>query len=240
MILSQLHQFQAALQRALDLLFPPQCVVCKRSGTVLCSTCFAEIRPLLPPRCSRCSHLLSPNGRCQSCYTHPLRLDGLRVASQYKEPLRSCIHAFKYDGKTRLAASLGSLLVQTYVAHKMQADMIIPVPLHSQREQARGYNQATLLAKVCAAQLGIPCHDTIITRVRPTSTQAHLKLVERQQNVAGAFCCTSPHATAMLLGRRILIVDDVCTTGATLEACAAPLFAAGALSVWGLVLAHPD
>src|SRR6185312_51994 len=238
-IISQLRQFQPTLQRALDLLFPPQCTVCKRSGTILCSTCFTGIRPLLPPRCYRCSYPLSPNGHCQSCYAHPLRLDGLRAASQYQEPLRSCIHAFKYDGKIRLAEALGSLLIQTYMAHKMLADMIIPIPLHSQRQQARGYNQASLLAKVCATQLGIPFNDTIVTRVRPTSTQALLKPVERQQNVAGAFLCTSTLATEMLPGRRILIVDDVCTTGATLEACAAPLFAAGALSVWGLVLARP-
>ncbi len=165
-------------------------------------------------------------------------MNGLRATSLYINPLRLCIRALKYSGNRRLAEPLGALLARTYTAYNMQADMIIPVPLHSERERRRGYNQAHLLAKVCAAQTGLPLHDTLVTRTRATPPQVGLTASERKCNVLGAFSCTQPLATEMLSGRKILMIDDVCTTGATLEACAAPLLAAGALSVWGLVLAR--
>ena len=111
--------------------------------------------------------------------------------------------------------------------------------LHSERQQQRGYNHAYLLAEVFAAQVGIPLRDDVLVRHRATLAQVGLKSGERQQNVAGAFACTPLFATGALFGRRILLIDDVSTTGATLEACAAPLFSAGASAVWGLVLARP-
>jgi len=159
--------------------------------------------------------------------------------SLYQEPFRSYIHALKYAGNTRLAEPLGHLLAQAYISYGMQADVIIPVPLHNERQQQRGYNHAYLLAEICAAQIGIPLRDDMLIRHRATLAQVDLKAGERQQNVVGAFACTPPFATGALFGRRILLIDDVSTTGATLEACAAPLFSAGASAVWGLVLARP-
>lgn len=153
--------------------------------------------------------------------------------------MRSYIHALKYTGNTRLAEPLGHLLAQAYLSYTMQADLIIPVPLHKERQRQRGYNHASLLAEVCAAQVGLPLRDDVLIRHRATRAQVDLKVGERQQNVAGAFACTPLFATGTLLGRRILLIDDVCTTRATLEACAAPLFSAGASAVWGLVLARP-
>jgi len=229
-----------AIQVILDSLFPPQCAGCQRGGAVLCSSCIAQIKPLASARCYYCCSLLDPGGLCPSCYYQPLRMNGLRATSLHTDPLRLCIHALKYAGNIRLAEPLGALLARTYTAYKMQADIIIPVPLHSERERHRGYNQAHLLAKACAAQIRLPLHDAIMKRVRATPPQVGLTATERKRNVFGAFSCTEPLATETLSGRKILLVDDVCTTGATLEACAAPLLAAGALSVWGLVLARPS
>jgi ComF family protein len=153
--------------------------------------------------------------------------------------MRGCIHALKYDGNTRLAQPLGQLLAQTYIRYGMQADMLIPVPLHSERLKQRGFNHASLLAEVCSANVGVPMNDNILVRHRATVAQVDLHPRERYQNVAGAFACSSASATSMLYGRRIVIIDDVSTTSATLEACAAPLYAAGVKGVWGLVLARP-
>jgi ComF family protein len=159
--------------------------------------------------------------------------------SLYHEPMRGCIHALKYDGNTRLAQPLGLLLARAYTRYSMQADMLIPVPLHSERQQQRGYNHALLLAEVCSAQLGVPVNDGILVRQRATVAQVDLHPRERHQNVAGAFACTSTYAGSVLKGRKIVLIDDVSTTGATLEACAEPLISAGAKEVWGLVLARP-
>jgi len=233
------EHIQSLSQHLLDTLFPPQCAGCKRGGHILCSSCIAQIQPLPPPLCQHCSTPLSPNGACRTCYYHRLNLSGLRAVGVFQEPLRSYIHALKYRGNTRLAQPLGNLLAQAYMVHAMQADMIVPVPLHSEREQQRGYNHACLLAQACSSALGVSLHTDLLTRQRATLAQVDLNPRDRQQNVAGAFVCTPTFATGALLKRRILIIDDVSTTGSTLEACAAPLFAAGAMTVWGLVLARP-
>ncbi|MHB8596982.1 MAG: ComF family protein [Ktedonobacteraceae bacterium] len=159
--------------------------------------------------------------------------------SLYQEPLRSCIHALKYEGNTRLAQPLGQMLAYTYRYCDLAADVIIPVPLHTERQKARGYNHATLLAHNLARHIGISVRNDILIRHRATPPQVGLTASERNRNMAGAFACSPQFATGMLAGRTIGIIDDVTTTGATLAACAAPLFAAGACTVWGLVLARP-
>src|SRR5579859_5241527 len=239
MVRLMVHQFHQELQRFLDLLFPPHCAGCQCSGHLLCSPCRQKIQPLASPRCQHCNGPLSPTGSCQQCRYHLLRLSGLRAASLYQEPLRSCIHSLKYQGSTRLAEPLGLLLAEVYLTSGIQADIITPVPLHHERQRQRGFNQARLLAEVCAARLDIPLQDTLLIRSRPTLAQVQLPANQRQRNVAGAFLCTPTLPAGALRGRQLVLIDDVCTTGATLEACAAPLFAAGARSVWGLVLARP-
>jgi ComF family protein len=230
---------QQILQQTLDLLFPPRCAACQRSGSILCSACLAAIRPLPPPYCAHCNTPLDVNGMCKNCQYAPLRLSGLRVMSRYEGTLRTCIHALKYAGNRRMAEPLGLLLAQVYRIHRLRADIIVPVPLHSERIQQRGYNQAFLLAQVCAKYTNVPLNSYLVVRMRSTASQVHLNIKERHSNVAGAFSCTSAITKGELRGRSILLIDDVCTTGATLEACAAPLFAAGAQTVWGLVLARP-
>jgi predicted amidophosphoribosyltransferase len=127
------------------------------------------------------------------------------------------------------------MLAQAFKHYDMQADMLIPVPLHKDRYQQRGYNHALLCDEVCSAHIGGPTKDNILVRHRATVAQVDLHPWERYQNEAGAFTC-SPYANTVLNGRNILIVDDVSTTGATLEARATPLFMAGAKEVWGVVL----
>jgi len=116
--------------------------------------------------------------------------------------------------------------------------LLIPLPLHSERHKHRGFNHAALLAEVCSTKIDVPMNENILIRHRSTIAQVELHPRERYQNVAGAFACSSS-AKNVLNGRKILIIDDVSTTGATLDACATPLFEAGAIEVWGLVLARP-
>lgn len=227
-----------AMQRLLDLLYPPRCAGCQRGGYVLCPSCLASIPPLTSI-CQRCSAPLSPGGICSSCQSAPLKLSGLRAVSGYQEPLRSYIHALKYNGNTRLAQPLGVLLAQAYRALGIRADGIVPVPLHSERQRQRGYNHAALLARVCAAQTNLPLFENMLIRHRATLSQVGLAHWERQQNVQGAFSCAPAYANGQLRGRTILLIDDVSTTSSTLEACAAPLFAAAAATVYALVLARP-
>ncbi len=218
---SVFHQLHNRTQQALDLAFPPRCASCKRVGSVLCSACFAQLQPTIP----------LPYRQGWSA------LQGLVAVNAYQGPLRNCIHALKYAGVVRLAEPLGMLLAHTYLNYGMQADMLVSVPLHSERHKQRGYNHAQLLARVCASTVGIPLRDDILVRFRATNAQVGLNAYDRRQNVAGAFTIMAKDATTTIYGRRIIIVDDVCTTGATLDACASTLFQAGAASVWGLVLA---
>jgi ComF family protein len=168
-----------------------------------------------------------------------LGLSGLRAAYIFQGSLRSCIHMLKYEGNRRLALPLGQALAVAYHYYGLQADVLLPVPLHDARERQRGYNHAALLAEACAASVKAPVRLDIAVRHKATRAQVDLGASERRQNVAGAFHCAPAFASGALRGCRILLIDDVVTTGATLEACAAPLFAAGAQAVWGLVLARP-
>ncbi|MGZ3610036.1 MAG: ComF family protein [Ktedonobacteraceae bacterium] len=233
-----LRHSRGMLQQILDTVFPVHCAGCQKIGQVLCPACIAQIQPLPSPICDFCGTPLSTYGVCKNCQYHRPKLSGQRAVSLYQEPLRDCIHQLKYDGNVRLAVPLGLMLAQAFRDYVMQADMLIPVPLHKDRYQQRGYNHALLLAEVCSEHIGVPLKHNILVRHRATVAQVDLHPRDRYQNVAGAFAC-SLYANNVLEGQNILIIDDVSTTGATLEACATPLFMAGAKEVWGLVLARP-
>ena len=218
---SVFQQIQRRTQQALDIAFPPRCASCKRVGAVLCGTCYARLRPATP----------LPYRQGWSA------LQGLVAVNTYQGTIRDCIHTLKYDGVIRLAEPLGTVLAHTYLTYGMQADMLVSVPLHTVRHKQRGYNHAHLLAHVCATKVGVPLRDDVLVRSRATTAQVGLNAFDRKQNVAGAFSLADTYATTLIYRRRIIIIDDVCTTGATLDACATALFQAGAASVWGLVLA---
>ncbi|HEX7737315.1 MAG TPA: ComF family protein [Ktedonobacteraceae bacterium] len=231
---------RALFQRGLDLLFPPRCVGCLYGGHLLCPLCWQTMQPLTRPLCEHCGAPLSETGEiCSSCRYHRLQLHGLRCVNNYQGPLRKAIHALKYDGQQRLAEPLGLLLAGAFQHYEMDVDGIVSLPLHPLRQRERGYNQAALLASSCATHLKVPYLEDLVIRQRITRPQVGLAFHERLQNVAGAFTLATG-ARARLPGyRALLLIDDVSTTGATLEACAAPLYAAGVQHIWGLVLGRP-
>jgi len=238
-----------------DLLFPPRCVACNRLGAWLCTDCLADIQVIRPPVCAHCGVALSADCRgiapasapsqgtardsgrlCAQCQRAPFQMDGLRACAFHSGPLRTAIHQFKYEGLRSLAAPFGRLMSQAWseLAPADGFDAIVPVPLHPARQRERGYNQATLLAREFSPSLQSPVVENELVRVKATIPQIDLSAEQRRANMQHAFTCTK----GSLAGKRVLLVDDVCTTGATLEAAAAALYQAGAASVWSFTLAR--
>jgi len=221
----------------LDLIFPPRCAGCGTSGSLWCPACQADVRVIGDPVCLHCGRpwaSLRENHLCPQCRQSTLEIDGIRSAVMLEGPLREAIHHLKYKGRKSLAEPLGALLCARWQAGPLPADTIVPVPLHVSRVRERGYNQSALLAEPLACATGLPLAESMLQRVRATAPQIELNATQRRLNVRDAFEA-SGDATP---GRRVLLVDDVCTTGATLESCSLALRRAGAASVWAMTLAR--
>jgi len=230
----------------LDLLYPPRCAGCDSRGAWFCAQCTDQLARPAPPTCSLCGESLpaplsttqtrpASATRCPHCQAQPLTLDGLRFVAYFEGPLRRAVHQLKYRGCQAMAPALGHLMTVTFLADPFPCDLFVPVPLHARRLRERGYNQAALLARAVGDELGLPMYASALVRGRETRSQVQLSAAERRANVREAFAVPPAAATA-IQGRAVVLVDDVCTTGATLEACAMALRQAGACSVWGLTL----
>ena len=162
---------------------------------------------------------------------------GARAFGCYSCELSRIIQAFKFDGRQNLAGLLAPLLATTFLDtwSAQEIDLIVPVPLHPRRKRERGYNQAALLGKALANLLGLACQESALSRVRPTLPQVGLTDTERSQNVRHAFRCVRP---AAVQGRRVLLIDDVMTTGSTVASASESLLDAGAKRVCVLTLAR--
>jgi len=214
---------RALTDGVLGFLFPDRCVGCGRSDTLLCPTCRARIRPYpdkgyLPRR----------------IHTPLEALDEARAAYLFEEPLREAIHAFKYTPVQRMAPLLGDLLIAYLRIAPLVADALIPVPLHPHRLHKRGFNQSALLAHHLSHKLRIPLLVDGLLRVRDTTHQVELDAQSRQNNMQGAFTWNHTRKPPP----RVILLDDVLTTGATLGACAQSLRTAGSQTIYGLALAH--
>lgn len=233
-------------RRLLDLLFPPRCVHCQTTGAPLCGACAALIHAPPAPRCLRCDRPLlgAPGPRCPACVAllherTPPALERIVVAAEYDGPVASAIRALKFRRQRRLAGPLAALLAGAMRRADPRADLIIPMPLHVERLRRRGYNQAALLARPLARALGVPLRADALLRTRATRPQTRLHASERRANVAGAFAL-APGVAAALAGKRIILLDDVTTTGATLESAAEALLVAHPAAIIGLAVARPD
>ena len=216
---------------ALDLAFPATCSGCGREGEPLCAVC----RPALDAR------LALPGGTPIGLPAElPAPLLQLEWCAPFAGPVRATLHDLKYAGERRLAGPLGDALARRWARVGTGAEVVVPVPVHAERERRRGYDQAALIAEVAGEHLGLPVVRAL-ERQRATVAQFELGRDERAANVDGAFRVrerSGAGAARAVAGRWILLVDDVVTTGATLAACAFALERAGALAVSAIAVAR--
>lgn len=232
--------FQKFWKFLLDLLFPAFCLGCKKEGTFLCKECQQNIFLQEEQVCPFCYQKSSLGFVCEKCHPiHHPALDGVLVAARFEEKslLQRCIHHFKYEGLKDLGSELGLLLADVLRKNLLQKIVVCPVPLHRKRLQWRGFNQAELLALTIQKNLGIPSHQ-LLHRTSFVIPQMELSREKRKTNVLNAFICKSSAVQHIASDFEVLLVDDVCTTMATLEACAQALKKEGIKKVYGIVLAR--
>ncbi len=207
----------------------------------LCETCAEQIPFADRPSCPRCGDAYTGSGLCNRCRTAPLHVASIRYAFLYDGVVRDAIHALKYRGGCDVAGVLARRMAVVWASglhgqdHNVKSELLIPVPLYAEREAQRGYNQSVLLAREFSSEIGIPWAEDVLFRIRSTASQTNLAWADRWRNVQRAFACSKAYN---LHGLRITLVDDVATTGATLDACAVALLARGARSVNAFTLAH--
>lgn len=217
-----------------DILYPPRCVSCGKSGYRLCPTCLGKINKISPPYCICCGVNLSKGEYCSSCEVMLPKIKAIRSWALYDEITRKALQQLKYHRNVALGETFSHFLCELIRETRWKIDVVAPIPLGRGRYRERGYNQAALLAKPVANKLNINYRPKIVYRWRETQSQVNLTFSERKNNVNGAFKADSDLA----LGKRILIIDDITTSGSTLISCAESLIDAGAKTVYGVTVAR--
>jgi ComF family protein len=229
----------AALARVwsagIEQLLPARCGICGAFGSLLCTRCLGVLPAASQPRCGRCWQAAA-GGECSRCAAYGCPCTAIRAPFAYRDGARRLIGAVKYGGQYTLAVPMAGLLVEAWRGWGFSAGIVVPVPLHPRRRRQRGFNQAEQLARPLAAALALEYAPELLCRRRATPPQVRTAgEAERRANVHGAFACEGE--ALRVRGARVLLVDDVTTTGATFGACADALFQAGAEAVYGLAFA---
>ena len=224
-------------QAAVSLLYPATCAICRkhiRAGEYLCDGCEAKLIRIVPPFCQKCSEpfegSINTTFACANCAHRTIYFDAAVAAYRGRGIVRDVIHEFKYNRQIHLRHLLArwvSAALDDERLRNYQFDVMVPVPLHSARQRERGFNQASLLANLVSRHTSIPCRH-LLKRIRYTTTQTALDRSERMENLHNAFRLRK---NADVRGLRVLLIDDVLTTGSTLGECARVLKGAGAISV---------
>ena len=225
------------LEAAVSLLYPPVCTICRRSiraGEYLCDQCESKAVRIVAPFCQKCSEpfegSIADAFTCANCAHRTIYFDAAVAAYRGRGIVRQIIHEFKYNRQIHLRHLVSRWLHAAMDDERLRGrrfDVIVPVPLHPTRQRERGFNQASLLAELLSAQSSIPAKP-VLERTRYTTTQTALDRAERMENLHNAFRLRK---NADVRGLRVLLIDDVLTTGSTLSECARVLKRAGAISV---------
>jgi ComF family protein len=233
-----------ALRFTLDLALPPLCPSCREplgDGAGLCAACWSKLSLIEPPYCARLgipfTYDPGPGLLSMEAIAAPPAYDRARAAVRYDDVARALVHRFKYGDRLDLAPMMGGWMARAGRELLAGADGLIPVPLHWRRLWARRFNQSAALAGAIAGLSGLPVLHDALRRVRATPQQVGLSKTERADNVQGAFRVPAEHK-ATVAGRRLILIDDVLTSGATADICARALLRAGAAHVDVLVFAR--
>jgi len=218
----------------LDWLFPPNCGGCGSIGTRWCNNCLSESQMIGNQCCETCGDVTVLTGVCAICQEQRPFCSQIRSWAVYKGPIRNMVHNLKYKGNIALGEALAKSLVTDLQRIRWDVDMVVPVPLSLARMEQRGYNQAALIARPIAIASHIPYQPKALLKVRDTRSQVGLSYNKRQNNLVDAFAVKAEKVT----GKNILLVDDVTTSGTTLNECARMLRLAGAEKVYGYTFAR--
>jgi len=219
----------------IDFFFPRRCVGCGKIGDFLCIGCRQKLPRLLWPFCQKCGKPESSGVLCSACWGQKNEIDGIRSAFRFDGAVRQAVHELKYRNLKAISGCLAILMANYLQDKPVYGEVLVPVPLHPRRLRERGYNQSSLLAGKLGKFIALPMIDDSLYRLKDNLPQARTATIEeRRNNVKRAFACRNEG----LNGKSVILIDDVCTSGATLEACATALKAVGAVSVWGLTLAR--
>ncbi|QHO73370.1 amidophosphoribosyltransferase [Bradyrhizobium sp. CCBAU 051011] len=228
---------------ALDIALPTQCVSCREpvDGEGVCAACWAKLSFIAPPFCPRLGipFVYDPGSELLSmeAIANPPAYQRARAAVRYDDVARTLVHALKYQDRTDLAPAMGRWMARAGKELLDQADVLVPVPLHWRRGWSRRYNQSGALARVISQQTGVKLTAEALRRIRATEQQIGLSRPQRASNVQGAFKVAADRM-ADIQGRRVILIDDVLTSGATTDACARALLRAKAAQVDVLVFAR--
>lgn len=227
----------------LDIALPTLCVACREPvhGEGVCAACWSQLSFIAAPYCPRLGipfvYDPGPELLSMEAIANPPAYSRARAAVRYDEVAKTLVHALKYQDRTDLAPAMGRWMARAGLELLGEADVLVPVPLHWKRGWSRRYNQSGALARVIERQSGVKLVTEALRRVRSTQQQIGLTRTERASNVQGAFK-VAPERKADIAGRRVILVDDVLTSGATVDACARALLRAKAAQVDVLVFAR--
>jgi ComF family protein len=229
----------------LDMLYPRNCIGCAKSAPetfrYICWDCWSDAVRVEPPFCDCCGDpvagTIDHGYICFACAAETPSFDGARSAARYDGVVGEALRLLKYEKALWMAPDMAELLQNCMMAEfpHCEFDLVVPVPLHHVRRRDRGYNQSAVLARELGRRIGCKSPSSLLRRIRPTTTQTHLTASQRLSNVKNAFQCRKERR---LIGRRVLLVDDVMTTGATVNACAKALKQGGAVSVHVVTVAR--
>ena len=219
---------------SLDYLFPPDCGGCGKSGSLWCEACQAKVKKIIAPICDICGQPWDFPGLCFRCRNMKPHFSMLRSWAYYAGPVRDAIRRMKYKRNISLGCVFSEPLYDLLESLNWQVDAVVPVPLGVARLQERGYNQAVLIAQPLALRIRKPCLSKGLIRVRETRSQVGLSYAQRLTNVSAAF----RGVEKFISGLRVLLVDDVATSSATMNAAALALLNAGSTEVRCLTLAR--